>query len=74
MKNFYRDFKNKKEKEEYLLISSLLWGGSPLDIDWAMDTKVYINAKEKYYNLEEKNFNNLAIALGKIKGDDLLSE
>ena len=67
VKDFYRKFKNNKERYEYLLISRLLWGGSPLDIDWAISTKLYENAKKEWDSLEEKTFDNLAIKLGKTK-------
>jgi hypothetical protein len=65
MKDFYREFKNKKEREEYSLICRLIWGGLPLDIDWAVKTKPYEQAKESLDELEEKTFDNLAIKLKK---------
>jgi len=40
------NFKNKKDEEEYIFICTELWGCVPVEVDWAQNTKVYINKKE----------------------------
>lgn len=32
---------NKQEKERYILISEFTWGCVPVEINWAMETKIY---------------------------------
>jgi hypothetical protein len=64
------EFKNEKEKEEYSLICRLIWGGLPLDIEWAIKTKPYEEAKKALDEIEEKTFDNLAIKLGKMKNEN----
>lgn len=40
-------FPNKREEEEYLSICADIWGGAPVEVDWARNTNAYINAKKK---------------------------
>lgn len=42
-----KQFKSKKEFEVYRDICFTIWGAMPIDVKWAMQTKIYQNAKIK---------------------------
>lgn len=35
------------EYQEYIQICFKIWGGAPVDVDWAMETKIYQAEKQK---------------------------
>lgn len=39
-------FPTKKEEEEYINICEIIWGCVPVEVDWAIQTKPYINKKQ----------------------------
>lgn len=39
----------KEEKDRYITISELTWGGSPLDVDWAIGTNIYKEMEAKLF-------------------------
>ncbi len=45
---FSRPLKS-KEKETYIYICEMIFGGVPVDVDWAMNTELYKNYKFKNY-------------------------
>lgn len=38
---------NKEQKEKYVTICELTWGGSPIDVDWAIGTNIYKEMEAK---------------------------
>jgi hypothetical protein len=40
MKNWYRKL-TKEQENKYVTICEFTWGGSPLDVDWAIGTNIY---------------------------------
>ena len=38
----------KPQKEIYIEVCSLVWGCVPVDVEWAMETKIYQEAEKKY--------------------------
>jgi hypothetical protein len=41
---------NKEEKLKYIAICELIWGGVPVDVDWAMKTNIYKEMEVKLDN------------------------
>lgn len=41
---------NKQEKERYVLICEYTWGCVPVEINWAMETKIYKEMEKKLIN------------------------
>ncbi len=40
---------SKDEKIKYVTISELTWGCVPIDVDWAIGTKIYKDMETKLY-------------------------
>lgn len=38
---------SKEQKEKYVTICELTWGGSPIDVDWAIKTNIYKEMEAK---------------------------
>jgi hypothetical protein len=45
--NFNRPLLTKSQIEKYITICELTWGGSPIDIDWAIETNIYQEMEAK---------------------------
>jgi hypothetical protein len=43
LKTIAYKFPNKKEEELYVYVCNQIWGGAPVEVDWAINTKIYKN-------------------------------
>lgn len=44
---FNKKFNNKKEELHYIEVCFKIWGGAPVDVDWAIQTPIWKNTSSK---------------------------